>query len=211
MELYFDNRPIQCMFASGESLEEGLRRMQEQFADEDRIIVGVKCDGVHLSDQDLQDALERPISAFRRIEVVTSRPKELAIGALREASKALADVDGRRVDVAGLFSSGRTTDGMEGLSHMLGVWQQVHDVVIKSLHMADIDPEACQVDGTPLSECLEEPRRQLVLIRDALKAQDFVQLADVLEYEFGEALNAWQRLIDHVCAQCQTDEDHDRL
>lgn len=211
MDIYLDEHPVQCAFAPGESLEDGLRRVHEQFGDADRIIVGVKCDGVHLLDQQLQDALVQPIGRFRCIEVMTSRPKELAVGALREASKALADVDGQRVELASLFSSGRTTDGMESLSRMLGVWQQVHDVVIKSLHVADIDADACRIDGAPINECLDEPRRQLVLIRDALGARDYVQLADVLEYEFGEAVQSWQRLIDHVRARCEEDPDADAI
>jgi len=195
MEVYLDEARLDAVLEPGESLEIGLRRLNARFGTPDRIIVGVKADGVHLLDDQLQEALQRPAASFRCIEVITSPPVPLAMQALREADQALTTVDARRTELAEWLGAGRVQDALNGLTEVLATWQQVHEVVIKSLQLLDFNASELQIEGRRLEAVLETPREQLMQVRDALQLQDYVRLADVLEYEFGEAVNTWHAVI----------------
>lgn len=203
MEVYLDETRVDHVFDPGESLERGLRAVHGRYGSGDRIIVGVKCDGVHLLNEGLHEALQKPVGAFRCIEIVTAAPCVLASEALGEARRSLGDVDARRVQIAAHFSAGRIREGMSGLGEMLSVWQQVHDVVAKSVQMISDDLASMRVEGESIEDVLDAPRRQLMQIRDALQTQDFVMLADLLEYEFGEAVQSWSRVIDALDQRAQ--------
>ncbi|MCC7291660.1 MAG: hypothetical protein IT449_06335 [Phycisphaerales bacterium] len=204
MDIYLDDVRVEQQLDPSASLEEALREFQAEHVPRDRILVSLKCDGVLLTDDELREALQRPVGSCRCIEILTSTCGELTSTALGDARRALTEIDGRRTALAEMFSTGRTTDAMQGLGEMLGVWQQVHEVVVKSLAMLDLDPADIVIGDQSMSAALETPRQHLVQVRDALQTQDYVQLADVLEYEFGQAVQSWDSLIEVLQQQASS-------
>ncbi|RJP35221.1 MAG: hypothetical protein C4547_09705 [Phycisphaerales bacterium] len=198
MDVFVDDHRVDFSPGDRETLESAVRRLQRESCPRDHVVVGVRCDGLHLTGDELSRAMDRPVGDFHSLEVATSTPSALVRGAAGEASQMLREVDEQRRRCAGLLSQGKTAEGIAALTACLGVWQQVHDAATKSIHMLDIDPASVRVGGQPLEKSLALPMDRLQTVRDALQSQDFVLLADVLEYEFDEVVAQWQALLAQI-------------
>jgi len=198
MDLFIDDEKIDFQFTPSESLGQGLRRVQNHACADGRMIVGVKSDGVPLLGQELTDALAQPPGDYACLELATSLPAKLVASAMVEASKTLARTDEKRDEIAERLSEGKTAEGLAALTESLAVWHQVHDAIVQSISMLGIDPVAIMVGDEPLERTLDVPKEQLEQIRTALTVQDFVLLADILQYEFPACVQTWQELIETV-------------
>ncbi len=198
MDVFVDDNKVDFATRGSETLESAVKRLQRDACRKDHVVVAVRCDGLHLTGEELSQAMERPIDDVRCLEVATTTPAALVRAAAEEAAQMLETVDEQRRRSAECFSQGKTADGITALTACLGVWQQVHDAATKSIHMLDLDPAEVRVSGEPLEKALALPMDRLQTVRDALKAQDFVLLADVLEYEFDEVVRQWQALLEAI-------------
>ncbi len=209
MDVFVDDQKVEFACEPSETLEQVIQRLQAQSCPSGSVIVGVRCDGVHLAEDELSKAMGRPATDYGCLEVVSSRPTTLVAEALNVASEMLTDADRGREQIAELFSEGKTDEGIAALADCLTVWQQVHDAVRKSIHMLGVDPHAIQVQGQPLQAALSVPMERLAMVRDALKDRDYVLLADVLQYEFEDVILKWQSLIETVKHLATAKEDSD--
>ena len=198
MDVFVDDQKVDFSCETSETLEQALKRLGQQCCPAGHVVVGVRCDGVHLSDEALDKAMSSPAGDYGCIEVVTAKPAHLVTSALNVASDMLTEVDRDRERVAGLFSEGKTDEGIAALAKCLAVWQQVHEAIRKSIQMLEVDPAGVHVSGQPLDEALSLPMGRLERLRDALAQRDYVLLADVLQYEFEEVITQWQALIEAI-------------
>lgn len=195
MKVLIDGKSIDDTFPGDESLEATLRRVQEDHCQPERLVVGIRCDDRDVTGQDIQNRLVAPVSSVGKLEVFTSTRFELVGTAMEQASAALQDTEHACKRIGELLNEGKTTEGVESLGECLAVWQQIHDAVTKSVSMLQLDLESMTVRDEPLLTVLEKPRDVLVQIKQALTAQDYVLLADVLQYEFTDVTEQWYSVI----------------
>lgn len=198
MDVFVDDRKVDFACEPSETLEQTVHRLQSQTCPSGHVVVGVRCDGIHLTDDELSDAMAKPAGEYGCIEIATSTPSALVTEALETAADMLTETDPNREQCAELLSRGKTNEGITALGDCLSVWQQVHAAVTKSIYMLGIDPDRVQVGGEPLNAALALPMERLGMVRDALKVQDYVLLADVLQYEFQDVTEKWHSLIETV-------------
>jgi hypothetical protein len=94
-----------------------------------------------------------------------------------------------------MLTEGKTSEAIEMLGDCLRIWQQIHDAVAKSIQMLDLDLTEVTIKDEPMLDVITQPKETLVQIKQALQAQDYVLLADVLQYEFGNVTDRWYLLI----------------
>ena len=58
-----------------------------------------------------------------------------------------------------------------------------------------------QIEGKKADELLSEFAAQLRTVKEALENRDYVQLADILQYELQDVAPRWQCLLDQVVEQ----------
>ena len=96
-----------------------------------------------------------------------------------------------------------TVKAVESLGQCLRIWQQVHEAVAKSIEMLRLDTDHTIVGDEPLTNLIMKPKDVLLQVRDALKVQDYVLLADLLQYEFGSVTELWHTLIGTLREQAE--------
>ena len=142
--------------------------------------------------------LSRPAGSFELLEVFTSTREDLVADAMNQASASLEETEGITQCVSELLMEGKSSEGIARLGECLRNWQQIHDLLVKSLGLMRLDPEQVTVRDESVLSALERPKDVLLQIKGALKAQDHVLLADILQFEFADVTDLWHTMIARV-------------
>lgn len=195
MEVLLDGQSIDAEFSGTTTIESTVRQVQTDHCEPDRMVVGIRCDDNDVPGDAMVKTLGQPVASVRKLEVITSTRCDLVIAAMAQAAAALRETDAACKQVGTLLSEGKTTEGIRSLGECLAVWQQIHEAVTKSVAMLELDLESMSIREEPFLAVLGRPRDVLVQIKEALTAQDYVLLSDLLQYEFEELTDQWYAVI----------------
>lgn len=205
MDLYIDGVRIDDDFLPTGTLEEAIRDVQKSRCPAGRIVVSFACDGETAEPAQVPVLLQRPAGGFDRLELSTSTPAAVVTDTMDRAGETLGHVEDALQQIAAMLIEGRPDEAMTGLGECTRAWQQIHTAIAQSVALLGINPDQFVVKGGTLTEAMTQPRAALVQVRDALEAQDHVLLADVLQYEFSDAMREWHAVIEHVRGAAKTD------
>ena len=194
MEILVDDALIDSRTIEGGTLEQVLQHIQSDVCPPGRLVVGLRCDGKDVPSGAMSATLEEPVAKFERLEVITSTRCLLVSEAMTQAEECLEQTAATCERVAELLNEGNSDEAVSALGECLGVWQQLHEAVGKSITMLDLDADTVTIDGVALAEVIDKPKDVLGQIKQALVARDYVLLADILQYEFGEVIDRWRAL-----------------
>jgi len=198
MELFLDDRKLDNAPDPAASLEEVLGDVRQTLSGTDRIIVGIRCDGVDLADEELTASLPRSVATFDRIEMQSAEPVQLVCEALESAEKLLDQSADQSAEVADMLTQGASSAALEKLGQCCVGWQRVHQTIVQAITMLQVDPSTITGETDSLATLLATPTEFLQQIKDGLTNADFVTVADVLRYELEPALDAWRKMIKQV-------------
>lgn len=198
MELFVDEKKMDAESLTAGTVEETLRQVQARLCEPGQMVVRVRCNGEDVPPGEMEPTMREASSAFDKLEVFTSTRAALVNEAMQQASATLEQTGDECTSIATAINEGRTTDAIDSLRDCLGVWQQIHEATCRSIELLELDPTKTEVDGEPLEKLITGPKEVLLQIKQALVAQDYVLLADVLRYEFDDVITQWQRLITHL-------------
>jgi len=200
IEVYLDDREYSADLAASGTLGDLVEAVRAEVATSDRVIVGIVCDGIGLTD-DLEAKLAEPLDRFRRVDLQSGRAQELVRDALEQALNVLADTDHLREQAIDALTRGDQTEATQVLGDCFRHWSQIHLGIAQSLAFLGLDPQTLEVNGQPLESALAGIAERLKEVREALQAGDNVLLADTLQYEFDEAAETWKAAIEAVLAR----------
>ncbi len=198
MDVYLDDRPKALPDGDSVTLGELVEDAGREVAADDRIIVGIVCDGIDVNSGDLEAALAEPADHYDRIDLQSGSVESLVREALPQARQVLTDTESLRQQVIDDLTSGQTEQARTGLGECLRNWSQVHEAITQSIAFLKLDPGTLTVADQPLDVAINTIGRQLILVKDALTAGDDVMLADVLQYEFDQVRTAWDAAIEAI-------------
>ncbi len=199
MDILLNGQPIESNAMSPETtLEQALRTVQADHCDDDSVIVTFSCDGAEVPAEAMSAALEKTVDSFGLLDVVTGAKASLVADAMAQSAQCIDESDTARERIAELLTEGKTTEASQTLGECFAVWQQIHQAVAQSIQMLDIDIEDSHVNGDPIASLITRPKETLLQIKGALESQDFVLLADILQYEFGEVTQSWHKLVGWI-------------
>ncbi len=201
MEFFVDDTEVDAADVLGGTVEDAVRKVQSDLAVPGTLVVSLRCDGQDVPGEGMALALSKPVTEYRRLEVFTATKGALIADAMEQASSTLDATSAECQRIAELLSEGKTTDGIQVLGQCLGLWQQVHDAIGKSIHMLALDVATITVEGRPLMEMIEEPKKVLLEIKQALTVQDHVLLADIMQYEFDDVAATWKAIVETLRSQ----------
>lgn len=206
VRLYLDGNALAPPAEPGVTVDDLLESIRNQPNEpgSPRALLGLACDGIDVLGDDLSQVLDRPVSAYDRIDVSTGDPAEAVAGALRDALATLDTVEMHRADVVALLGEGRSAEAMKRLVDCLGLWVQINEVITQSVSLLGVMSRDLRPDVDQVAQLLAPVLKRLSEIKAAVVSQDFVSLADVLSYEFDEVREGWQSAIqvvlDHATA-----------
>jgi hypothetical protein len=203
MQVFIDGQQFSQTIDEAATLESNVQSIREQL-DQRRMIVEIVCDGIDLVDGDLQEGLAQPAKKYKRVDIKTGTPEELVTLALSQGQCILTESESLRSTAVEKLSAGKVEEAMTALGECIAKWRSVHDALDKSIQMLDIDATSHTIGDRPLTEVILEPQNLLEEIKSTLLNKDFVQLADILEYEFETVINNWQSILKSVSDIAET-------
>jgi len=198
VNFFLDDRSFHLEVGDDATLEQAIRAAQNTLDAARRIVVGFRCDGEEMVGPAMIAALRKPAKSFDRVEAYSAAKVDLVVETMTHAADSLDEVETETGEVAQWLVQGRSAEAIPRLGSCLTVWQQVHDAVTKSLTLLDLDPAVTEIREQTFDAAMARPRDVLLQIKNALLAQDYVLLADVLQYEFSEVTQLWHAMITRV-------------
>lgn len=200
MEVMVDGKPYAEELA-GANLQEVLNDLMSRALGDEHTLAEVRVNGRPYQEAELGPAESVPREAIQRLEVETIPARELALHFLSHADDYLGPIMAAVSKVAELF---RVSDEVEASEAYLGTLESLQlflQVLGSSRQVLGLDFAVVSHEGVSAAERLE---RLSALVGELLAAQeqeDWVLLADILQYDLNQELAAWQRLIPLIREQ----------
>lgn len=195
MDLYIDNEHIEEEVYQIGTLEDVLRTVQERLCAPGHVVISIQCDGEVVPSNTMTQTLKRDMQSFDRLDVFTGTKESLVLDAMVEAEGCLDATQAQAAEVSNLLTAGKSAEAVKMLGDCLRTWQQIHGSIAQSLQIMELSADSMSIRNQPLATVLNRPREVLTQIKEALMAQDYVLLADILQYEFTEVTALWHDIV----------------
>ena len=202
--VYIDDHLIDGRELANGTIEDAVRHAQANHCSADRLVVSLKCDGQDVSPAQMDLTLRRRAGEVQRLEILTGSRRDLVTEALALASASLEQTVAACQKAGELVVQGNMAEGIEELGQCTSAWQQIHQAIFQSINLLGPAARNLTIGDRTLDDLLEDPRDALLQVKKALVAQDHVLLADVLQYEFTDALEIWRTLLHKLNEMART-------
>jgi hypothetical protein len=181
-----------------------LASARHQIADDCRWIMTVRCDGQSIGMGDLEAFLVRPASQFDRIEFETEHPRAVILAVLRQAVAQLEQARLDRLTITDHLASGRSAEAMSGLAEFVRSCLSINESAIRSVEALGLLAAHERIDMPAIKQQAGRVEGSLRMLHEALTQQDFVLIADHLQYEMDEVLNSWRTVLDAMIRSAES-------
>jgi len=200
IEVYLDDRAFAAAEGASRTLGNLIDEARATLTGNDRVIVGVVCDGIDVTGQDLDAKMAESLDQFQRVDLQSGEPGRLVRDALEQARELLAGTEQRRQQAVDALTRGDQSEATTTLRDCFRDWLQVHTGIAQSLAFLELDPATFTVAGKPLEPALAGVTERLQQVREAIVTGDDVLLADTLQYEFDQITGTWKATIEAILA-----------
>lgn len=194
MEVWLDGTPLEGEVA-GENLQELLEGLMAARLGDDRTLREVKVNGRPFEAADLGPAQHVGRGQIQRLDVETVSAREVALHFLANSDGYLRAIAASIERVAELFrvgdeasASGHYLNTLESLQLFMQVLQTSRDTL--GLNFAQMGPGNQSVD-----RLLIKLQRLIQELLVAQEQEDWVLLADLLQYDLSEEINRWLGMV----------------
>jgi len=172
-----------------ENLEQIFNKVIEDGHLEDRIVTDVKVNKEPFTEIYPHQAEDIEMAEIESVEIVTMGTDDMAVEITLELYKVVNIMAEGGKRVADLF---RQADDAEALE----TYQDLIDVIRNFLNMIGILRDEYSLKDHPeYVESAEEMNSMFTEMSNVLENEDWILLADLLEYEFLPAVEKWKRVI----------------
>jgi hypothetical protein len=181
--------------ADRETWGELLSALETDLATAGRAVTATRFDGVDVPTYRGESQQAHPLQLFSSVEIDTVPTTALLRQGLSEAAGALETLCGAASRIGGEFRGhdvkGANTE-LVSLAQSLGTLVTLIGVVGQAL---DVDFEVFTVSGGSAKALFEETGSQIGSLVKAQQSQDWVAVADTLEYDVSPTLGRWRELL----------------
>ncbi len=195
MAIMVDEQVWEPQGPTGSTLGDAMGLLHQQISKSGKVIIKVQVDGQELAGEALAAARAQAVGA-RAVTISTTSQTELAKSMIGRLAALVEYLGGQHRRVAELIEQGQSSKALEQFASVLGAWQQVNQSYVSLLKFLSTSLDDLMVREIPASEVVADFHRQLNEIAGALKNQDLVLLADILQYEMDSAIENWTGLLE---------------
>jgi len=190
--IVIDGRESSISLANFANLEEVLSTLIEEEGLNERIVTDVFLDDEAFSELYPHQAEDIEANSFSRLELRTVSADQMASDIIEELPKVINIMAGGSRQAADLLRQAELVEGLEVLQDIIAVSRELLNTVyvLRSQYATGPSKEIDAL-GNTLGELLGE-------IGDVMANEDWVLVADLLEYEFLPACEGWRSVIDAV-------------
>jgi hypothetical protein len=161
-----------------------------------RLVVAVYRDGQPVPSDDLNAVLDAAVADFPDLALQTQPVAALVRSTLDQALAMLEDASGIRTAAADYLDQGRQPEAMQQIQKLLEIWRQVQQSLTFSAEALAIDLDSLEADGDRFPDLVNTMKANLEDLREAMRNQDPVLIADLLRYELEGVFMKWGRLLN---------------
>lgn len=187
-----DGRTCDKPVADFANLEEILKMVMDTEGMEDRVVTDVLVNGEPFSEIYPHQAEDMDSASITSVEVRSVPSAEMAVAIAAEMEKVARMMAGASREVARLFREASDAEALELFQDLLDVTRDflnMVDVLCKD-HARDL-PEGYKAKTEKLSDMLSE-------MTDVLGNEDWILLADMLEYDFQTLCEEWRGICQEL-------------
>jgi len=175
-----------------ENLEQVFNKVVEEGHLEDRVVTDVKVNEESFSEIYPHQAEDIEMAEIQSVEITTMATNDMAVEITLELYKVVNIMAEGGKRVAELF---RQADDAEALE----TYQDLIDVIRNFLNMIGILRDEYSLKDHPeYVASAEEMNEMFTEMGSVLENEDWILLADLLEYEFLPAVEKWKKVIKHL-------------
>ena len=175
-----------------ENLEQVFTKVVEEGHLEDRVVTDVMINKEPFTEIYPHQSEDIEMNSVDSVEIVTMSADEMAVEITLELYKVVNIMSEGAKQVAGLF---RQADDAEALE----TYQDLLDVIRNFLRMIGVlRDEYSLKDNADYEKGATELNEMFTEMSSVLENEDWILLADLLEYEFLPAVEKWKRIIKHI-------------
>jgi energy-converting hydrogenase A subunit M len=190
--IVIDGRESALTLSNYANLEDVLIKIIEEEKLEDRIVTDVLVDDEAFSELYPHQAEDIEASGISRVEIRTISLDQMAGDVVVELPKVIDIMAGGSRAAAALLRRAELAEGLEVLQDVVGVSREL----LNTIYVL-----RCQYSsGTcaPLEEMSDTLGDLLGEIADVMSNEDWVLVADLLEYEYLPACEGWRKVITSI-------------
>ena len=203
MPLIYVNEVAQQFENAPKTWGDLLDRLDARAAESGVIVSGARFDGVEEPSFREPSVIARPLWEVGRVDVETAMPSAFLRECLLEAIPPLQETAQAAKRLGVVYRGHDVTPGHEGLKGLaaeLGATAVLADMLAGPLA---IDMTAVSVEGVSAAQHLQQLGSTVDALVAAQEAQDWVTVADVLEYDLEPAIRRWAALLTMITCQLQ--------
>lgn len=196
--IVIDGRESSLSLSNYANLEEVLSKLMEDEDLQQRIVTDVFVDDEAFSELYPHQAEDIDADSFTKLELRTVSLDQMAGDVVQELPKVITVMDAGSRRVAELFRQSDLAEGLEVLQDIIAVSRDLLNTIHVLRNQYSSGPSNdLDALGVNLGELLEE-------IGDAMGNEDWLLVADLMEYEFVPACEGWGLVIDGLAGDIST-------
>ena len=167
------------------------------------LLAAVRFDGVEQPAFREPSVAGRALTTVQRVDVETATPDALLRQSLAEAAEAIGQIADDVARVSALFRGNDVSAANQGLARLSGDLHTFTALVTTLRGPLGIPVERLTVDGVSPDEQIERLGAWLESLVAAQSSQDWLTVADILEYDIEPVLRGWRTRLETMTHEPQ--------
>ncbi len=185
MDIFVNARPLSCPWMTDDmTVKEVVERILPDVESEGRALMEVAVDGEAFDPSDNDSLSTMKTGAVNRIDLLVQTHEEILGSALSDGPEILLHLETKALEGANELRVGKVREGMERLVDVLDGLEWLSTI----LEHLDYSGKGMEENALAMkkSELLSQIETQTTALHAAQEQQDWVGVADILEYEIQE-------------------------
>ncbi len=202
--LFLNNEEVLAPPPSFSSLDQIIKHVEDNLLPPNTVIRQVSLDGLPVdavSCQSESTALLGDLTQRERVEIFTCPIREVAIDSLREAGLYLERVEALTPSLAAIFRDFPGPEAFESLKQLYEGFYWMSRLLGRLESVFRINLDQMGVEGTPIRKHHQKFILILKQLVGAQEQEDFILVADLLEFEVIPIVPVWKALFADIAKQ----------
>ncbi|GMW03463.1 MAG: hypothetical protein AMXMBFR84_45970 [Candidatus Hydrogenedentota bacterium] len=200
MDLIVDGNRVDVTGDAAAGVKSVLEGLTKFLRTQGRAVVAVSIDGKSLNPSALAEHIDVP-GEVKVLQVSSASIAEMADNTLNELHEALTSLPAACRDLAAVFQGASPEDGFDPFANLASIWGDIKKRENTVIGVLDLSLDTLTLQGSTLASLHNKLNEQLCEAEQALKANDFVLLGDLLEYELAPRAEQETAIVDLLHAR----------
>jgi len=198
MKIVIDGCKDLVIADENETLGQLIIQLEKWIRDNKRVIVQAKLEGKSLPEKDKKVLLNRKVSEFKILELSTANLWQWAVDSLEDIKIYLPEIARQMEKVSFLIQQGDCRSAFSLLGRYTGLWDEINEALAKIEKIFALDYTQILLKEEKTSYETRQIVQFLKKAKRAIKDNDLLTLADVLEYELAPRISEDKKVVEEM-------------